>query len=311
MIAKDFTQLFTKVGFKDKKIKTILKNADLSNKLWEIFSKREAEEPNPGHTDLVYYIATSKNDQLKQNEETLLTYIFENKIESKHQLRLAEDYITQKNGVENVEEFESACGVGVTITDEDIQSYLREFIQANEAEIKECSGKINHPKIFTKIKEGMPLAEPGKIIALSRPIVTEIIGDVQNKKKKKKKKEKKKEVEKFSKIDITKLVAREVDNMGNSEEILAKHLKATGGKVMTRFPPEPNGILHIGHARAIRFNFSIAGIYKGDCILRFDDTNPEKETLEFIYNIQDNVKWMGYTPSKITYSSNYFQRIYE
>mmetsp|Transcript_43422 Transcript_43422/g.31235 ORF Transcript_43422/g.31235 Transcript_43422/m.31235 type:complete len:616 (-) Transcript_43422:69-1916(-) len=110
--------------------------------------------------------------------------------------------------------------------------------------------------------------------------------------------------------DITDLIGRDVD-VGNSKEILDKHLAFTKGKVHTRFPPEPNGYLHIGHAKAIRFNFTVAKHYGGNCYLRFDDTNPCKENQEFIDHIVKNVKWLGFTPYKITASSDYFQELYE
>mmetsp|Transcript_9134 Transcript_9134/g.1360 ORF Transcript_9134/g.1360 Transcript_9134/m.1360 type:complete len:95 (-) Transcript_9134:1324-1608(-) len=92
---------------------------------------------------------------------------------------------------------------------------------------------------------------------------------------------------------------------------MEKHLAVTGGKIFTRFPPEPNGYLHIGHAKAIRFNFQMAIENGGECYLRFDDTNPEKETEEYINNIIENVNWMGYTPYKITHASDYFPQMYE
>ena len=94
-----------------------------------------------------------------------------------------------------------------------------------------------------------------------------------------------------------------MESTKNSERLLQEQKEATGGRIITRFPPEPNGILHIGHARSIRFNFSLAGIYEGECNLRFDDTNPEKESLEFINEIKENVKWMGYTPARVLHSS--------
>jgi len=75
---------------------------------------------------------------------------------------------------------------------------------------------------------------------------------------------------------------------------------------MTRFPPEPNGYLHIGHAKAIRFNFSVAAAYGGETYLRFDDTNPCKENNEFIDHIKEIVDWLGFKPWKITASSDYF-----
>ncbi|KAI6241150.1 Glutaminyl-tRNA synthetase [Aphelenchoides fujianensis] len=97
----------------------------------------------------------------------------------------------------------------------------------------------------------------------------------------------------------------------NTARLLQEHVKNVGGKVHTRFPPEPNGILHIGHAKAININFGYAKAMGGNCYLRFDDTNPEKEEEKFFRGIEDIVKWLGYTPYKITHSSDYFDQLYE
>lgn len=79
----------------------------------------------------------------------------------------------------------------------------------------------------------------------------------------------------------------------------------------TRFPPEPNGFLHIGHAKSICLNFGIAQDYKGLCNLRFDDTNPEKEDIDYVNSIQQDVKWLGFNwDGDICYSSNYFDELY-
>ncbi|AOT08494.1 glutamine--tRNA ligase [Pseudoalteromonas luteoviolacea] len=79
----------------------------------------------------------------------------------------------------------------------------------------------------------------------------------------------------------------------------------------TRFPPEPNGFLHIGHAKSICLNFGIAQDYKGLCNLRFDDTNPEKEDIDYVNSIQEDVKWLGFDwDGEICYSSNYFDKLY-
>ena len=84
------------------------------------------------------------------------------------------------------------------------------------------------------------------------------------------------------------------------------------GRVATRFPPEPNGYLHIGHAKSICLNFGLAQEYKGTCNLRFDDTNPAKESQEYIDAIQEDVRWLGFEWSgKVLYASNYFPRMYE
>ena len=83
-------------------------------------------------------------------------------------------------------------------------------------------------------------------------------------------------------------------------------------RVATRFPPEPNGYLHIGHAKSIALNFGVAEDYNGTCNLRFDDTNPHKEDIEFVQSIQDDVKWLGYQwHDKPYYASNYFDKLYE
>ena len=81
--------------------------------------------------------------------------------------------------------------------------------------------------------------------------------------------------------------------------------------VQTRFPPEPNGFLHIGHAKSICLNFGIAQDYQGLCNLRFDDTNPEKEDIDYVYSIQQDVKWLGFNwAGDIHYSSDYFDKLY-
>ncbi|MCC7516379.1 MAG: glutamine--tRNA ligase/YqeY domain fusion protein, partial [Pseudomonadales bacterium] len=84
------------------------------------------------------------------------------------------------------------------------------------------------------------------------------------------------------------------------------------GKVQTRFPPEPNGYLHIGHAKSICLNFGVAEEFGGLCNLRFDDTNPEKESDEYIRSIQEDVRWLGFTWSgEVHYASDYFQQLYD
>jgi glutaminyl-tRNA synthetase len=80
--------------------------------------------------------------------------------------------------------------------------------------------------------------------------------------------------------------------------------------IITRFPPEPNGFLHIGHARAIIINFELAKHFGGQTNLRFDDTNPEKEDDIFVQNIIKDIEWLGYTPNRIIYASDYFEEMY-
>ncbi len=84
-----------------------------------------------------------------------------------------------------------------------------------------------------------------------------------------------------------------------------------GGEVYTRFPPEPNGYLHIGHAKSICLNFGTAAKYNGKCNLRYDDTNPGKEDVEFVNSIEEDVKWLGFNWTKRCWASDYFDMMYE
>src|SRR5258706_11272697 len=84
-----------------------------------------------------------------------------------------------------------------------------------------------------------------------------------------------------------------------------------GGRVATRFPPEPNGYLHIGHAKSICLNFGIANEYNGICNLRYDDTNPAKEEEEYVRSIEADVKWLGFEWSNKLWASDYFDAMYD
>lgn len=83
-----------------------------------------------------------------------------------------------------------------------------------------------------------------------------------------------------------------------------------GGRVQTRFPPEPNGYLHIGHAKSIVLNFGTAQRFGGTCNLRFDDTNPETEETEYVDSIIEDVRWLGYEPNSVLFTSDYFEQLY-
>lgn len=82
-------------------------------------------------------------------------------------------------------------------------------------------------------------------------------------------------------------------------------------QIITRFPPEPNGYLHVGHAKSICLNFGLAHIYDGKCNLRFDDTNPEKESDEYVHSIKEDVKWLGFQWAEERYASDYFEQLYQ
>lgn len=97
------------------------------------------------------------------------------------------------------------------------------------------------------------------------------------------------------------------------EEIIEEDIKRgkNGGRVLTRFPPEPNGYLHIGHAKSICLNFGLAQKYGGQTNLRFDDTNPTKEDVEYVDSIKEDVRWLGFEWAQELYASDYFEQLYQ
>ena len=115
--------------------------------------------------------------------------------------------------------------------------------------------------------------------------------------------------------------------MANSEEIKSEEKKSlsfveqlvekdleegkNAKRIQTRFPPEPNGYLHIGHAKAICMDFGVAEKYNGVCNLRFDDTNPSKEDTEYVDSILNDIQWLGFKWGNIYYASDYFQKLWD
>ncbi|HCB87895.1 MAG TPA: glutamine--tRNA ligase, partial [Porphyromonadaceae bacterium] len=97
------------------------------------------------------------------------------------------------------------------------------------------------------------------------------------------------------------------------EQIVENDLKEgkNDGRVQTRFPPEPNGYLHIGHAKAVCIDFGIAERYGGICNLRFDDTNPVKEDVEYVDSIMEDIQWLGFQWKNVFYASDYFQQLWD
>lgn len=226
----------------------------------------------------------------------------------------------------DTKEFETATGVGITITDEDIQKLVDDQWKVYEEQINEKQWDFQFSKLLYDIKEinkwadskivNQKIQEKQKAVLGEKPE-----GDGKRKKANKMSAEEKKSLKvnapkeegatATTGKDIMDLIGRDCNIGANSEKHIKEHLAFTGGKIVTRFPPEPNGYLHIGHAKAIRFNFTVAAENGGITYLRYDDTNPCKENHEFIDHIQKSVSWLGYKPWKITHSSDYFQELYD
>ena len=244
---------------------------------------------------------------------------------------------------------EEACGVGKEVSREDIVAAVKEAIQENEAKLLEMRYHMNTSPLLGKVMKALQWADAAdvreelasQVAALLGPKTEHDIAPMVKKKSKIKNKKSEGDISKKNNDEVAKKdVADEAwrtsnpyaffpkpeENNGvhttvymsdgstmkiaNSNATLQKHLGETGGKVMTRFPPEPNGYLHIGHAKAMFIDFGMAEQYDGNCYLRYDDTNPEAEKQEYIDHIQDIIQWLGWKPFKITYSSDYFHELH-
>ena len=110
-----------------------------------------------------------------------------------------------------------------------------------------------------------------------------------------------------------KTVRTEVQSLSFVEQFVKEDLETgkNGGRLQTRFPPEPNGYIHIGHAKAICMDFGVAEKFGGTCNLRFDDTNPTKENTEYVENIMADIKWLGFHWENVYYASDYFEKLWD
>ncbi|KAM3968219.1 glutaminyl-tRNA synthetase [Aphomia sociella] len=246
--------------------------------------------------------------------------------------------------------FETSCGVGIVVTPEQVEQTVEKHMAKYKQELLEKRYRFNAGIIMQAVRSELPWAD-GKaiksevdvqILDLLGPKTEADLAPPPKAEKKSKTGDTAKKVKEADKKTVGKSVKSEsiVDIGGASsilelmkklpfhspgenfksdgyvvtpdtKRLLDEHLKITSGKVRTRFPPEPNGILHIGHAKAININFGYAAAHGGVCFLRYDDTNPEKEEEKFFVGIKDMVEWLGYKPYQITHSSDYFDQLYE
>ncbi|KAG5648904.1 hypothetical protein DXG03_000253 [Asterophora parasitica] len=223
-------------------------------------------------------------------------------------------------------EFDKECGVGFSITPTELHEKVTGYFKSNVV-----TGWANLGAVLGALKSSPELrwASPLEVKNAVEKVFLETFGAKETAKPKGKepKKEAKPAAGKGKAPDTTidETAARKSvfeegflgalhkpgENAQANPRHREAHLAATKGAVWTRFPPEPNGYLHIGHSKAIFVNFGFAAYHNGKCYLRYDDTNPEKEEAKYFESILEMVRWLGYEPWKITYSSDYFSELYD
>ncbi|XP_075972930.1 glutaminyl-tRNA synthetase [Anticarsia gemmatalis] len=351
MTPEETIERFKLLGLNDQKAKETLKNANVTKFLLAALNEVDVEKLPTGAGMLIYHLATKIKPQISAKLPFVCDYIAKGSIDSTLRVDAALEYLLSNVSEAKIDSgaFEKACGVGVVVTPEQVEQAVEKHMAKYKAELLEKRYRFNSGIVMQAVRADLPWAD-GKAIKNEVDVqILDLLGpkteaDLAPPPKAEKKpkgdggKKAKKVEDKASKPADK---AESSDDVGGASSIselmkklpfhapgenfksdgyvvtsdtkrlLAEHLKITGGKVRTRFPPEPNGILHIGHAKAININFGYAAAHDGVCFLRYDDTNPEKEEEKFFVGIKDMVEWLGYKPYKITHSSDYFDQLYK
>ena len=344
MEAEDDVKLFQSIGLSEQKAKETLKNKQVSNNLkLAVTEATKYGTVTPEIGILLYHLASKIKHQIADKLPFVAKCITEKKLDTTQRVDAALSFLlSHVKETVDVSNFEKECGVGVVVSPEEIECAVEKVISGHRAEILEKRYHFNVGPLMQQVRNNLKWAD-GKavknefdlqMLVLLGPKVNSDLAPppraIKQSKATKSKKEKDQESvvasnEKIGAQTISELMKTNVhfhkpgENYKsegyivtpNTQTLLQKHLQITGGKVRTRFPPEPNGILHIGHAKAININFGYAAAHDGVCYLRYDDTNPEKEEEKFFVGIREMVEWLGYKPAEITYSSDYFQQLYE
>ncbi|KAG2401209.1 Glutamine--tRNA ligase [Vigna angularis] len=335
--------LFLKIGLDERTARNTVANNKVTANLTSVINEAGVTDGCSRTVgNLLYTVATKYPANALPHRPTLLQYIVSSKVKATAQLDAALSFLAT-TGMENLDlkTFEEACGVGIEVSTEDINQAVSEVVEENKVTILELRYRTNVGELLGHVRKRLPWGDAKVAKQLVDAKLYELLGErtaADDEKPSRKKKEKPAKVEDKAPVATPEKSPEEDLNpyliFPNPEEnfkvhtevpfsdgsilrccntraLLDKHLKATGGKVLTRFPPEPNGYLHIGHAKAMFIDFGLAKDRDGGCYLRYDDTNPEAEKKEYIDHIEEIVQWMGWKPFKITYTSDYFQELYE
>ncbi|MCO5601875.1 hypothetical protein L7F22_056001 [Adiantum nelumboides] len=338
-------QFFLGIGLDERTATSALANAKVTSNLTDVIREAGVEGGcDKAVGNLLYTVATKFPTNAFIHRAGFLKYITGGHVKSTPQLEAAFTFFSSI-GPENFEkeDFEKSCGVGVEVTVEEIRKVVEAVIEENKAQILSERYKINVGLLLGKVRKVLPWADGKTVKEEMDTQMRSLLGErteEDDAKPVKKKKEKAPKVadgaaapselspqtrpeavNPFSdfpdpqkNIQVHQEIFFSDGNIWrpkNTNEKLERHLQFTGGCVYTRFPPEPNGYLHIGHAKALFVNFGLAKERGGNCYLRYDDTNPEAEKQEYIDHIREIVDWMGWKPFKVTYSSDYFQELYD
>lgn len=284
-------ELLVSIGLSEAKAKETLKNKNLTSNLIGVINEfSKTNKPLADYGTLLYHLASKLKNQDSKHVCLIVKYISENKLDTTQRIDCGLEFLRSSLTEEiNISEFEKSCGVGINVTLEEIKQCIASIISKNKNELIEKRYKFNIGGLMQEVRKELLWAD-GKAIKNEVDVqILNILGakteadlaPVQKQKKVKEIKPVEKKVLVYTPMSIEDVMSKvDFHKPGenfktdgyvvtkNTEMLLAKHLKETNGKVITRFPPEPNGILHVGHAKAININFGFAKTSNGECILR-------------------------------------------
>jgi len=313
-------------------------NKKLSVNLSVVLDSLADADPAP-FGPLLYFLASTVTKNAVENLPFIAQKIRDGSLLTNDQIAAAIKFCDNSSDPSaDLDSFNKSCGVGVMVSPAEIKSAIATVLKSKEKELKS--------KRYTLLGQLLSAVRAGHMRWANAASVKEeldaqmlaILGEKDDRDDMKKKKEKEKQAKavlqkessdtklpasptvtmaqraqsvKFTKEGELSRLHKAGENPQINSDLMQAHLSRTKGQVITRFPPEPNGFLHIGHAKAINVNFAYAQANGGLTNLRYDDTNPEAEEQRYFDSILESVKWLGFTPDKITYSSDHFGELYE
>ncbi|KAI5893865.1 glutaminyl-tRNA synthetase [Schizophyllum commune H4-8] len=327
-VAAEHVPLFEAIGLPHAKAVEAAKSAKQAAALKDIIEKYQLDKREPKleekQAGLISALAgqvAKAPDTTEEARDFVVDKILEGKLKTTDQAVAAVKYVETRPPPIDVQDFDKECGVGFSITPEELYKQIAEIAEpsaskgwaglgavisaakavpslrwANALEVKATVEKLFLEKFGPKEAAKPKAKEPKKPAKAAK---TEVSEDPSSSRKS------------VFEEGFLGALHKPGENPQIHPHLREQHLAATGGQVWTRFPPEPNGYLHIGHSKAIFVNFGYAAHHNGKCYLRYDDTNPEKEEARYFESILEMIRWLGYEPWKITYSSDYFQQLYD
>ncbi|KAJ2016970.1 Glutaminyl-tRNA synthetase [Coemansia sp. S680] len=324
---------FEALGLSADKAKEAAANKKLAPTLDSLITSTGQTEFTKPTGMLIYTLATTATKDKTPHADYIARAIVAGRIASTEQLGAATKFCAKNDPSAEETAFDESCGVGVVVSDEEIAASVQGAIDSfKESLTKERYRALG--KVLGAVKKLPELrwADSGKMKAEYDAQILALLGPKDERdtpaaakaaaaspapkaaaaaNAAEPNKWKPASLENmFASGDISRL-HKPGENPQIKPELTKEHLATTKGSVITRFPPEPNGFLHIGHAKAINVNFGYAKTHGGICNLRYDDTNPEAEEQEYVDSILETIRWLGFEPHNIFYSSDYFHQLFD